>query len=105
MLENYLAFAACGAAGAMTYSFPIYIKAVSKVPPARFALVNCIFSVFVGAITAALFTKLIGHNWSWTVSPEPWPLAMVIGLGSNPLVPVLLKKLHKWAEAFEGRDS
>lgn len=97
-----LLFAACGAAGAVTYSFPLYLKAITRVPPAKFALAACLFAIFVGCVTAALFTKLIGHHFPWTVEPEPWPLAMVIGLGSNPLVPKLLKFMERWADAYEG---
>lgn len=86
----------------MVYSFPVYLKAASKVPPARFALATCIFSILVGGLFAAIFTRIIGFRWPWTVEPEPWPLALVIGLGCNPLVPIFLRKMEKWAEAFEG---
>ncbi len=103
MDHSLLVFAACGAAGAVTYSFPVYLKAAAKIPPARFALANCLFSIFVGAMCATLFTRIIGYNFEWTVEPEPWPLAMVVGLGSNPLVPILLRKLERWAEMFEGK--
>lgn len=104
MFTSLLAFAVCGAAGAVIYSFPVYLKAASKVPPAKFALVNCVFSVIVGAIFATIFTKQIGSHFPWTVDPEPWPLALVVGLGSNPLVPILIRKLENWAEAFEGKS-
>jgi drug/metabolite transporter (DMT)-like permease len=95
-------FAACGAAGAVTYAFPMMVKALSRTPPEKFAYMNFGFSVFVGSVCAAIFTTIIGFHFPWTTEPEPWPLAMVIGLGSNPLVPILLKKLEKWAGAFEG---
>lgn len=93
----------CGMAGALTYSFPIYLKAVLAHPPIPLAAVNLAFSLFVGAVCAVIFTKVVGHHWPWTVEPEPWPLAMVIGLGSNPLVPIVLKKLESFAEAFGGK--
>lgn len=103
MDKMLLIFALCGAAGAVTYSFPVYLKARAKIPPAKFALVNCLFSIFVGSICAVIFTRVIGYHFAWTIQPEPWPLATVVGLGSNPLVPILLRKLEKWAEFFEGK--
>jgi drug/metabolite transporter (DMT)-like permease len=102
-LETVLALIGCGAAGSLTYSIPLYLKAAGRVPPTKFALVNLIFSVFVGAVCAALFTRLVGFHWPWTVNPEPWPLAMVIGLGSNPLVPVVVRRLEGFAETFGGK--
>jgi hypothetical protein len=102
-MQTLLLFAGCGAAGALTYSFPLYLKAKLKIPPARFALANCLFSIFVGAISAVVFTRLIGFQFPWTIQPEPWPLAMVVGLGSNPLVPILVRRLESWAGNFEGK--
>jgi drug/metabolite transporter (DMT)-like permease len=99
-----LIFAACGAAGALIYSFPLYLKSVTQEPPLKMALIKCLFSIFVGSICAVVFTRLIGQNFPWTVKPEPWPLALVIGLSSNRLVPVILKKVDGWAEAFEGKS-
>jgi drug/metabolite transporter (DMT)-like permease len=93
----------CGVAGALTYSFPIYLKALKARPPIPLALINLLFSLFVGAVCAVVFTKLVGYHWPWTVQPEPWPLAMVIGLGSNPLVPIVLKRLEGFAETFGGK--
>lgn len=103
MFDQFLALALCGAAGAVTYGFPTYIRAKSKVPPLDFALANLLFSLFVGSICAVLFTRVIGFHWPWTTQPEPWPLAMVIGLGSNPLVPIVLKRLEAFAETFGGK--
>lgn len=100
MLSTVLILAVCGAAGALTYSFPVYLKAVAEVPPARFALVRMLSSIFTGAIFAALLTRVIGHQWPWMVTPEPWPLALVIGLASNPLLPIVLRRLEGWAETF-----
>lgn len=96
--------AVCGAAGAMIYSFPIYLKGISKVPPVKYAMVNCLFSIAVGLIMAVVLTRTIGHQFPWTVNPEPWPLALVIGLCSNPLAPIFVNKMRKWAEAFEGTN-
>jgi len=98
MMPTIVALALCGAAGALTYSFPLYLKALSQVPPGKFALHTMVFSIFVGAICAAVFTRVIGANWTWTVNPEPWPLALVIGLASNPLAPIILRRLEAWAE-------
>jgi len=98
-----LLYAACGAAGAITYAFPLYLKALSKRPPVPHSLPTLIFAVFVGALCAVLFTRVVGYHWEWTVNPEPWPLAMVIGLGSNPLVPIVLRRLEKFAETFGGK--
>lgn len=103
MNQTFLAFAACGAAGAMIYSFPSYLKAISTKPPVEFALLTLLFSLFVGTLSAILFTQLIGFHWPWTVKPDPWPLATVIGLGSNPLVPVLVRRLESWVETFGGK--
>lgn len=72
-------------------------------PPLQFALANLGFSLFVGSVCAVLFTRVIGFHWPWTTQPEPWPLAMVIGLGSNPLVPIVLKRLEAFAETFGGK--
>lgn len=102
MIDQLLILAACGAAGAVTYSFPIYLKGISKNPPVKYALINCLFSVAVGSIFAVVFTRVIGQHFEWTVNPEPWPLALVVGLCSNPLVPIFVQKMQKWAEAFEG---
>lgn len=103
MNQMLVVLAACGAAGALTYSVPLYLKAVSKIPPTPHALTNLFFSIFVGTISAALFTRLIGYHWPWTITPEPWPLAMMIGLGSNPLVPIVLRRLERFAETFGGK--
>lgn len=104
MSGPFLLLAACGIAGALIYSFPAYLRAISRKPPLEFAFVTLIFSLFVGSVAAALFTNLIGHNWPWTVEPEPWPLALVIGLASNPLVPIVLKRVEHWAETFGGKS-
>jgi hypothetical protein len=103
MSQYILSLAACGAAGALTYSFPAYIKAISKKPPTPFAKSTVAFSLFVGVVCAVVFTRLIGFHWPWTIQPEPWPLAMVIGLGSNPLVPIILRRLENFAETFGGK--
>lgn len=104
MTHTFLAFAACGVAGAMIYSFPAYLRGIAKKPPVEFALVTLIFSLFVGSVSAVVFTRLIGFHWPWTVQPDPWPLAVVVGLGSNPIAPILLRRLEGFAETFGGKS-
>jgi drug/metabolite transporter (DMT)-like permease len=102
-MQTLLTFALCGAAGAVAYSFPNYLKGILKTPPVRLALISFLFSVFLGSISAVLFTRFIGFHFPWTVKPEPWPLAMVVGLCSNRVVPVIIRKTEAWAESFEGK--
>jgi hypothetical protein len=89
-----------GAVGALIYSFPMYLAAASSVPPAKFALVIMMFSVFVGAMLAPVLVPLLGHKWNFLVDPEPYPLAVGIGLASNPLMPIFIRKLTGWAESY-----
>lgn len=100
MIYTYFALAACGIAGALIHSFPAYLRKISKKPPTEFAFLTLAFSLFTGSVSALLFTDVIGFHWPWTVQPNPWPLALVVGLGSNPLVPILLGRLEGWAEKF-----
>ena len=103
MTYMMFALAACGAAGALTYSFPAYLRAISRTPPLNFALITLGFTIFVGSMSAALFTSMVGHRWPWTIEPEPWPLAVVIGLASNPLIPIAVRRIEAWAETFGGK--
>lgn len=100
-----LALALCGLIGALIYSFPAYLKNISRKPPVPFATISLAFSLFVGSVCAALFTRVIGYHWPWTTEPEPFPLAVVIGLASNPLVPHLIRKLEGWVENFGGKNA
>lgn len=102
-MNQSLLLAACGLAGALIYAFPAYLRAIRKVPPVDFALATLFFSLFVGAVSASLFTRLVGFHWAWTIQPEPWPLALVIGLASNPLTPTILRRIESWAETFGGK--
>jgi drug/metabolite transporter (DMT)-like permease len=95
--------ALCGLSGALIYSFPCYLQALSHQPPERFAGYTFIFSLFVGSVCAALLTQTIGYHWPWTVKPEPWPLAVVIGLASNPAVPALISRINGFIETFGGK--
>lgn len=89
-----------GAVGALIYSFPLYLSALNLVPPGRFALPVLIFSVFVGAVLAPILVPMLGGRWSFLVDPEPYPLAVGIGLGANPLVPIVVRKLTGWADSY-----
>jgi hypothetical protein len=90
-----------GGVGAMLYAFPMYIRAISAVPPEKFALIMLLFSVFSGAMLSPVLAPMLGHRWSFLVQPEPYPLAVVIGLGCNPLMPIFITKLTAWAEAYK----
>ena len=89
-----------GAVGALLYAFPMYIAALSLDPPAKFALHMLLFSVFIGALLAPSFTLLLGSWKPFLVTPTPYPLAVGIGLAVNPLAPIVLRKLTRWAEAY-----
>lgn len=103
MSQLLLLLALCGLAGALIYSFPCYLQALSRQPPDRFAGFSFVFSLFVGSVCAALLTTTIGYHWPWTVKPEPWPLAVVIGLASNPAVPTMINRINSFIEAFGGK--
>lgn len=89
-----------GGVGALIYGFPMYLAAISLVPPARFAIAVLLFSVFVGTMLAPVLVPMLGHRWSFLVDPEPYPLALAIGLVANPLAPIFIRKLTGWAEAY-----
>lgn len=89
-----------GAIGALIYSFPVYLAALQLVPPARFAAVVLVFSVFVGGVIAPVLVLILGHRWPFLIDPEPYPLAIGIGLGANPLVPIFVRKLTGWADRY-----
>jgi len=97
----------CGAAGALMYAFPMYMIAIMKEPPAKFALQILIFSIFVGGFVAPVFTLTLGNvSWlSWMVKPEPYPLALIIGLLSNPFMPVIVRKATEWADSYQIGDT
>lgn len=100
-MNTFLILALCGAAGALIYGVPVYLSAISQTPPARFALTHLIATVATGTICGAIFTRIIGHHFTWTVEPEPYPLALVIGLASNPIIPILQRKLLDRAEKMQ----
>lgn len=89
-----------GGIGALIYAFPMYLAAASSVPPGRFAIAIVFFSVFVGAVIAPVLVPLLGHRWPFLIDPEPYPLAVAVGLASNPLMPIFIRKLTGWAESF-----
>ena len=100
-MPTFIALALCGALGALLYSFPILIAALKSVPPGRFAWTSLGFSVGVGAMMAPILVPLLGSRWSFLVQPEPYPLAVGIGLAINPLAPIAIKKLTGWADAYQ----
>jgi hypothetical protein len=89
-----------GGVGALIYSFPVYLAAMGLEPPSKFALASLAFSVFVGAIIAPVLVQILGHRWPFMVLPEPYPLAVGIGLAANPLVPVFIRRVTGWAESY-----
>ena len=99
-MPQFVFLALCGAFGALLYSFPIYIAALKSVPPGRFALAMLGFAVIVGAFAAPILVPLLGHRWPFLVEPEPFPLAVGVGLAVNPISPILIKKLTGWADSF-----
>jgi nucleoside recognition membrane protein YjiH len=90
-----------GAVGALIYAFPMYLAAASAEPPGKFAFTVMLFSIFTGAILAPVLVPALGHKWDFLVQPEPYPLAVAVGLASNPLMPIVIDKLTKWAEAYK----
>lgn len=89
-----------GAVGALIYSFPQYLAALSANPPGRFALISLAFAVFLGSVFAPVLVPLLGHRWPFLVVPEPYPLAIGIGLVANPLTPIFVRKATGWAEGY-----
>lgn len=100
-MPEFLALALCGALGASLYAFPILIKALSAVPPGKFAWVSLAFSVIVGAMSAPILVPFLGGRWNFLIVPEPYPLAVGIGLAINPLAPILVDKLTRWADGYQ----
>jgi len=89
-----------GGVGAAIYAFPMYLAAIQQEPPLRFAVPVLVFSLFVGTMLAPTFVPLLGHRWPFLVDPEPYPLAVAVGLAANPLAPIFVKRLKKWAETY-----
>lgn len=99
-MPEFLILALCGALGASMYAFPILIKALTAVPPGKFAWLSLAFSIIVGASTAPIMVPLLGNRWAFLIVPEPYPLAVGIGLAINPLAPIIIRKLTSWAEGY-----
>jgi len=89
-----------GAVGALIYGFPMFLAAISTVPPTRFALASLAFAVFLGSVAAPVLAQILGNRWSFLVDPQPYPLAVGIGLVANPLVPIFVRKVTGWAEGY-----
>lgn len=90
-----------GAIGALIYAFPMYLANKSKVPPDTHPIPALAFAIFTGAVLAPLITPVLGKRWPFMVDPEPYPLAFVLGLLANPIVPVFVRKATGWAEAYQ----
>lgn len=100
-MPEFLILALCGALGALLYSFPILISALRAIPPDRFAWASATFSVLVGGAMAPILVPLLGAWKPFLVQPEPYPLAVGLGLAVNPLAPILVRKLTGWADAVQ----
>jgi len=100
-MPEFIALALSGALGALLYAFPLLIKALSAVPPSRFAWSSFAFSVVVGAMSAPILVPFLGGKWDFLIIPEPYPLAAGIGLAVNPLAPILVDKLTGWATNYQ----
>lgn len=100
-MPEYLILALCGALGALLYSFPILIAALKAIPPGRFAWTSMVFSVVVGAAMAPILVPMLGSRWDFLVQPEPYPLAVGVGLAVNPLAPIVVKRLTGWADNYQ----
>lgn len=100
-MHTHLLLAACGAVGALMYSFPILLAALKAVPPGRFAWTTALFSVFLGAALAPIFVPNLGAKWPFLVQPEPYPLAVGVGLMVNPLTPIIVRRLTKFADSYQ----
>jgi hypothetical protein len=98
-MPEFLVLSLCGLIGALMYSFPVLIAALKAVPPGRFAWTSMTFSVVVGAACAPIFVPLLGAWKPFLVQPEPYPLALGIGLAINPLTPIVLRRVLAVAEA------
>lgn len=79
-----------GGVGAICYAFPTYLQGRTAGEP--YSLSTFVFSVFVGVVFGGVLTPFIGKAYPWTVDPEPYPLAFVLGLMANPLLPRIINR-------------
>lgn len=79
-----------GGLGAACYAFPTYLQDRAAKEPYGFW--TFAFAVLVGIIFGGVFTPFIGSRAPWTVDPEPYPLAFVLGLMANPLLPRIINR-------------
>lgn len=89
-----------GAVGALLYSFPMYIAAISIIPPSKFALHTLFFSIIIGATISPILTIVFGNHWPFLVVPIPYPLAAALGLLVNPIAPIIVARISKIAENY-----
>lgn len=90
-----------GVAGSIAYGLPVLLKDLSHDPPTKFAVVNFLLSVFIGAVSGIVLTRIIGHHFPWTVKPEPYALAFIVGLAVNPNIPLLQKLASNFIAIFK----
>ena len=81
----------CGGIGAFLYSFPVFLSC-RKADCSWTCYLVLIYSIFTGAIFGLFLTPFIGHKWSWTIDPVPYPLSIGVGLLANPLLPKIIEK-------------
>jgi len=99
-MPEFILLAVCGMVGALLYSFPIFLAALNSIPPGRFAWASLCFSVVVGTTLAPILVPMLGYRWPFLIAPNPYPLAVGVGLAVNPLAPIIVKKLTGWADAY-----
>lgn len=102
-MSYYLILCGLGIAGAIAYGIPVFLKEISAKPPNKYAVVNLLLCIFVGAIASGVLTGIIGHHFPWTIQPEPYALAFIIGLAINPNIPLIQKLVSGFADAFKDR--
>lgn len=90
MVETAILFL-LGGAGAMFYAFPVFVAARRAGQDGYSFTILC-FSIGVGALFGGVLTPWIGARAPWTVDPEPYPLALVLGLLANPLLPRIVDR-------------
>lgn len=101
-MPEFLINMLCGCFGAAMYAIPVYLGAMRQVPPEKYAWVALAFSICVGTVTPRLLIPTLASRWPFLVVPEPYPLALGIGLAINPLTPILLRRALAVAETFSG---
>lgn len=79
-----------GGVGAACYAFPTYVQ--SRIASEPYSLLTFVFAIVVGVMFGGMFTPWVGRQAPWTVDPEPYPLAFVLGLMANVLLPRIINR-------------